>query len=100
MLCEVDQLCSRLKTDIEGSSVRDLFEEKSGNDFRLLLVDAKNALNSVSRTAALCNAWVLWLHCYKFLLNTYQGCSTLLEQGYSDYILSKKGFSKVIRSLC
>ena len=54
-VCRADQLCSGLKAGAEGAvhAMRDLFEDQAGSGWRLLLVDASNAFNSVNREAAL-----------------------------------------------
>ena len=48
-LCGVSQLCSGLEAGIEGAvhAIRDLFEDNRGNGWGLLLVDVKNAFNSM-----------------------------------------------------
>ena len=56
----------------------------------LLLVDAKNAFNSLNQIAALWNARVLWPCCLRFLFSTYCGYAPLFLQGSSDYLLSKE----------
>ena len=63
--CGVDQLCSGLKTGIEGAihSTRELYEEKSVDGYDLLLVDANNAFNFVNRALVLWNIRVLWPCC-------------------------------------
>ena len=95
-VCKVDQLCSGLKAGIEGAvhAMRDLFHEKVGTGWGLLLVDAKNAFNSVNREAALWNAWVLWPRCSRFLFNTYRGYATLVVHGASEYEFSKEGVTQ------
>ena len=95
-VCGVDQLCSGLKAGIEGAihSARELFEEKSGDGFGLLLVDTNNAFNSVNRAVVLWNVRVLWPRCSRFLFNTYQGYSTIWVSGCSDRILSKEGVTQ------
>ena len=93
---DVEAVCSGLKAGIEGAvhAMRELFEENAGTRCGLLLVDAKNAFNSVNREAALWNVRVQWPRCSKFLFNTYQGYATLVVHGASEYVLSKEGVTQ------
>ena len=59
--------------------------------WRLLLVDATNAFNSMNRVPAVWNARVLWPCCSRFLLNTYCGYASLLLQDDSKGLFSRKG---------
>jgi len=56
--CGTDQLCSGIKAGIEGAVhiLWDLFEEKPGTGWGLLLMDDKNEFNSIKREDAL---WIL-----------------------------------------
>ncbi len=95
-ICGADQLCSGLKAGIEGAvhGMRDLFQKMADDGAGLLLVDARNAFNSVSRAAALWNARVLWPRASRFLLNTYQGYSQLVLEGCPEVVLSKEGVTQ------
>ena len=92
-LCGVDQLCSGLRAGIEGAvhAMRELYDEHKEDGWGVLLVDAKNAFNSLNRSAALWNAGVQWPRCSRFLFNTYRGYVSLFLQGSSEVILSKEG---------
>ena len=60
-VCGVAQLCSGLRAGMEGAihAVRELFDLHSDDGWGVLLVDTRNAFNSVNRVAALWNARVL-----------------------------------------
>ena len=64
-ICKTDQLCSGLKSEIEGAvhTMQDLYEEKAGTGWGVLLVDTRNAFNSVNRGVTLWNARILWTRC-------------------------------------
>ena len=95
-VCGIDQLCSGLRSGLEGSvhAVRELFDERCNLGWGLLLVDATNAFNSVNRVAALWNARVLWPRCSRYLFNTYRGYASLLLQDGSKSLLSKEGVTQ------
>ena len=99
-MCGVQQLCSGLKADIEEAihGMHELFELNSSEGVRMLLVDTKNAFNSVGREVALWNA--LWPHCSCFLFNTYQGYSSLWIDRCSNSVISKEGVTKGDPSQC
>ena len=72
-LCGATQLCAGTKAGIEAAvhAMKDVFDDPETE--YLLLVDAANAFNSVSRAATLWNCRVLWPRCSRFLLNSYRG---------------------------
>ena len=80
--CLADQLASGIKSGIEGAihAFSDMFEDLSGDGWGLLLIDASNAFNSISRTACLSNATELPC-CYRFLFTSYQGFAVLFIAG-------------------
>ena len=95
-LCGADQLCSGLKGGIEGAihSVNRLFNESSMTGCGVLMVDAKNAFNSINRVAGLWNARYLWPRCSRYLFNTYRGHSSLWINGHPDPLYSKEGVTQ------
>ena len=95
-LCGADQLCSGLKGGIEGAihSVNRIFSESSSLGYGVLMVDAKNAFNSVNRVVGLWNARSLWPRCSRFLFNTYRGYSSLWVNGHADPLYSREGVTQ------
>uniref|UniRef100_A0A8D8WJ63 Reverse transcriptase domain-containing protein n=1 Tax=Cacopsylla melanoneura TaxID=428564 RepID=A0A8D8WJ63_9HEMI len=89
--CGARQLCSGIKSGLEGaihgfSSVFDDSETEG-----ILLVDARNAFNVLNRQAALWNVRVLWPRCSRFLFNTYRGFSIIMFRNSAETLLSKEG---------
>ena len=91
-VCGVAQLCSGLRVGVEGAIhvVWELFDLHSDDSWGVLLVDARNAFNSVNHVAALWNARVLWPRCSRFLFNTYWGYARLFVQGSDQFLLRKR----------
>ena len=91
-ICQADQLCSGVGAGIEAAvhCVRELFEDMANDGCGLLLVDAKNAFNSVNRCASLWNARILWPRGARYLFNTYRGFSKLWISGSSEFLFSKE----------
>uniref|UniRef100_A0A8D8RP38 Reverse transcriptase domain-containing protein n=1 Tax=Cacopsylla melanoneura TaxID=428564 RepID=A0A8D8RP38_9HEMI len=90
-VCGSTQLSAGTKDGIEGAihSISDLFDEE--DDGALLLVDAQNAFNCISRPLTLWNARILWPRCSRFLFNTYQGYAVIKFRFCDEQILSKEG---------
>ena len=94
--CGADQLCSGLRGGIEGAihAVRKEFVSRSGEGFGVLMVDAKNAFNSVNRGVGLWNARVYWPRCSRFLFNTYRGFSSLWIKDSVEPMYSREGVTQ------
>ena len=94
--CNSDQLCSGIKGGIEGAihGIQQLFEMHFEDGWGLLLVDAANAFNSLSRSAALWNSRILWTSCSRFLFNSYQGFAVLIIRGTDEFIYSREGLTQ------
>ena len=60
--------------------MQELFNEKGGTGWGLLLVDARNVFNMLNREAALWNARVLWPQGSKCLFNTSRCYAALIVQ--------------------
>ncbi len=80
-ICGADQLCSGVKAGIEAAvhSMNDIFADDDTEG--LLLVDASNAFNTLSRPAMLWNCRVLWPRCSLFLFNFYRGFAVIALKG-------------------
>ncbi len=80
-VCGADQLCSGAKAGIEAAAhaMNDMFD--SDETEGVLLVDAANAFNVLSRPAMLWNCRVLWPRCSRFLFNAYRGYSVIVLRG-------------------
>ena len=92
--CGADQLCSGVKSGIEGAvhAIDQTFMQNCDDGWGLLLSDGDNAFNSMSRVVFLWNARILWPRCSIFLFNSYQGFAVLVLRGSeTHYLLSKEG---------
>ena len=89
-ICGSDQLCACTQCALEGAihAANNLFNE---NEWGLLLVDARNAFNSLNRSSLLWNVRVLWPRASRFIYNTYKGHSPLIIKGSSEIISSGEG---------
>ena len=94
-ICGSDQLCSGIKSGIEGAihAISQKFNEHCHEGWGLLLTDAENAFNSISRPVFLWNARIFWTRCSRFLFNSYRGYAILVLRSSSQvhYLFSKEG---------
>ena len=56
----------------------------------VLLVDARNAFNSVNCVAALWNARIVWPQCSHFLFNTYWGYARMFVHILGQFMLNRE----------
>uniref|UniRef100_A0A1X7SXQ2 Reverse transcriptase domain-containing protein n=1 Tax=Amphimedon queenslandica TaxID=400682 RepID=A0A1X7SXQ2_AMPQE len=89
-VCGSSQLCAGVQCSIEGAihSARDMF---NSHDWGLLMVDARNAFNSLNRSSLLWNIRILWPRASRFVFNTYKGHSPLIIKGYAEVLFSREG---------
>ena len=94
-ICGSDQLYSGVKSGIEGAihAISQKFNEHSDEGWGLLLTDAENAFNSISRPVFLWNARIYWTRGSRFLFNSYRGYAILALRSSSQvhYLFSKEG---------
>ena len=90
------QLCSGLKSGIDGAiyALWKVFAEKAGTGLGVLLIDARNAFNSLNWVLALWNARALWPLRSRFLFNTYRGHAALAVYGSKEYVYKRRGNSR------
>lgn len=90
--CGTSQLCAGLKCGIEGAIhvANELFEV-SDDSHGMLLIDAKNAFNSINRLSLLWNVRVLWPRASRFIFNTYRGWAPLVIKGCDETLYSEEG---------
>ena len=93
-LCAADQLCAGSKAGVEAAVhvMQEVFDDPDTDC--LLLVDASNAFNRLSRPAALWNCQVLWPRCSRYLFNSYRGYPVVILGGVhrsTHAILSREG---------
>lgn len=83
-------MCAGLQSGIEGAihAAKDLF---ANNDMGMLVIDAKNAFNSINRMSLLWNVHVLWPRASRFIFNTYRGWSSLILKGSNESIPCREG---------
>uniref|UniRef100_A0A0K8TJ54 Reverse transcriptase domain-containing protein n=2 Tax=Lygus hesperus TaxID=30085 RepID=A0A0K8TJ54_LYGHE len=89
--CGAEQLCAGQKAGIEGAihAVTSMFNDEETEG--LLLVDASNAFNAMSRPLALWNARLYWPRCSRFLFNTYRGFPLILFRQSDASLMSQEG---------
>ena len=91
-VCGATQLCAGLKCGVEGAihAASDLFES-SDESHGMLVMDAKNAFNSINRLSLLWNVRVLWPRASRFIFNTYRGWASLIIKGCDEILFSREG---------
>ena len=89
-------VCSGLKGGIEGSihAFRSLFDDLAHERWGMLLMDAANAFNYMSRTAAMWNCRVIWSRASRYIFNAYRGYAFLFVAGSNLVLLSKEGVTQ------
>ena len=91
-MCGASQLCSGLKSGIEGAvhALREVFAEKAGMGWRVLLIDAKNAFNSL----------MLGFYGHSVLDFFSTGHAALIVHGSNEYLFSREGVTQGDPLLC
>ena len=81
---ELHQLCAGAKAGIEAAAhaMHSVFNQEDTE--AVILVDAANAFNSISRPAVLWNCRIFWPRCSVFLFNFYHGSPAILFRGHTS----------------
>ena len=83
-VCGADQLCAGAKASIEAAAhaMHSVFNQEDTE--AVILVDAANALNSISSQSVLWNCRIFWPRCSVFLFNFYRGSPAILLRGHTS----------------
>ena len=71
-----------------------LCTRSSQEGYGLLVMDASNAFNSISRAAAIWNTRIYWSRCSRYVFNSYRGYAVLFIAGSQVTLLSKEGVTQ------
>ena len=91
-ICASKKLCTGLQCGIECTihAATDL-SNSHDDSYGMLTVEAKNAFNTINRSALLWNIRVLWPHTSRFIFNTYRNQSPLILKGSTLTLFSSEG---------
>ena len=99
-VCQDDHLCAGLKGGIDGTvhGVQAIWDTKlTAEDWRFLLVDAKNAFNNINQIGMLWTVHHLWSSGDRIVFNCYCHWSSLIlwnGNGTASFLHSREGMSQ------